>query len=412
MSTAMSPVKERIFMLDCARKYFTPTQIKSLIDRISVIGYNALNLHLSDICGFRIESKIYPWLAGGDHTLCHFGREYGMKENDDKYITQAQMADIVRYAAERGMKVIPSIDSPGHMTYAIKRYFLEYGVDIAAHFCKNGTSVTVPYVNAKKDLDIMRYSRCIDIINPAACEFMFNLHCELGQFFYELGCRDFDIGGDELFGWQEDGVIDKSLPKWQNLDHWQEYAQKVTGNDQAVAYDAFILYMNKLCAILRSIGYESVRMWNDDAYRKIDTGWQGATNLDSSIEIQYWCPLTNNGENTARFYLDCGHAIYNFINPYAYYTLYPDGAPSLITPDAILKEWHPYLFAPNDSICTTDNTFVFPPFNPGNLITEPTDMIKGAGFCLWCDTPSRFEADELFDLASPYYTALIKKMLG
>ena len=115
-------VKERIFMLDCARKYFSPEWIKRLIDELYDVGYNAIMLHFSEDIGLRLESKRYPWLAGGDHTLCVFGVEKGIADEDDKYLTQDEMADIVRYARSRSMQVIPSLDSPGHMNYAVKKY--------------------------------------------------------------------------------------------------------------------------------------------------------------------------------------------------------------------------------------------------------------------------------------------------
>ena len=144
-----------------------------------------------------------------------------------------------------------------------------------------------------------------------------------------------------------------------------------------MAYDAFILYMNEITSLLRGIGYKSIRMWNDDVYRITDTGWCGAAKLDQSIDVQYWCPLTNNGANSAKFYLDKRHNIYNFTRLYTYYTLYPEECPSRTTPKVILNEWNPYLFAPNNSESTTDNTFTFPPFNPENYIKKRNDGIKG-----------------------------------
>ncbi|MBQ8689855.1 MAG: hypothetical protein IJ515_05790 [Clostridia bacterium] len=213
-------------------------------------------------------------------------------------------------------------------------------------------------------------------------------------------CSD---GGAEL--------IDPTVSKWSNLDHWEEYAKVRTGKENAVAYDAFILYMNDITALLRSIGYESVRMWNDDVYRISDTDWQCAAEIDKSIDIQYWSPHTNNGEGTAQFYIDKGHNVYNFARLYTYYTLYPDKAPSYVTPEAIMKEWNPYIFAPKNSECTTDNTYIFPPFMPGNIISAPNEKVKGAGFCLWTDCPSAETEDEILENMRPYFTAIAKKSI-
>ena len=91
-------LKERIFMLDCARKYLTPEWIIKLIDEISMVGFNTMYIHFSEDMGMRLESKQYPWLAGGDHSLCVFGAANGEAHNDGKYITQEQMKTIVRHA--------------------------------------------------------------------------------------------------------------------------------------------------------------------------------------------------------------------------------------------------------------------------------------------------------------------------
>ena len=262
-------VGERIFMLDCARKYFTPEWIKQLVDEISAVGYNALNIHFSESNAIRLESKRYPWLAGADHTLCGFGKKYGMPENDDKFYTQDQMREIVRYANSKGLDIIPSLDSPGHMAYASKKYRLNCGINIGNFFHKNGKVSIVPYTTPDIPPSEATESLGIDISNPYAIEFAKNLYEEYGLFFRELGCKSFDIGGDELLGWGDDASIDASVPKWHNLEHWEAYARKITGNPNAVAYDAFILYMNEIALLLRSMGYESIRMWNDDVYRII-----------------------------------------------------------------------------------------------------------------------------------------------
>lgn len=405
-------VKERIFMLDCGRKYFTPKWIKRLIDEIRMVGFNAINIHFAEDMAIRLESKTYPWLAGGDHTLCPYGKEYGMPENDGSYITQEEMRDIVLYAKERGVEVIPSLDSPGHMTYAVKKYKLNCGTDIGNYYHKSGLTSIVQAAGEDNESALAGYSSCLDISNPEALEFIENLYTEYGRFFRELGCTSFDIGGDELLGWGNEGSIDKSLPKWQNLDHWEAYARKITGDVRTVAYDAFLIYMNGITKLLYSMGYNSVRMWNDDVYRISDTGWQGAAELDKTIDIQFWSPHTNDGDSTAMYYIERGHSIYNYARLYTYYTLYSEGkAPSYTTPEAIMAEWNPYVFAPNTDK-PGENTYIFVPRKPGNFVDAPNEKVKGAGFCLWCDTPAAESEDEILEHIRPYFTAIAKKALG
>ena len=413
MSNSKYRVDERIFMLDCARKYFNPEWVKRLIDEISAVGFNVINIHFTDEVGHRLESKKFPWLAGGDHTLCTFGMEYGCPEDDGKFFTMEEMRDIVRYAQSHGMEVLPSFDSPGHMTYAVKKYYTENGVDIGNYFHKHGKVALVQSSGERCETAQKMFSRGIDISNPEAFAFAKELYTEYGKFFRELGCRSFDIGGDELLGWGND-CIDKTVSKWSNLDHWEECAKARTGKNNAVAYDAFILYMNDIAALLYSLGYESVRMWNDDVYRISDTEWKGAAEINKSIEIQFWSPHTNGGDGTAQFYLDKGHNLYNFARPYTYYTLYPgERAPSYVTPEAIMKEWNPYVFAAKNSECDPGNsTYIFPEFREGNIIEAPNARVKGAGFCLWCDCPSAETEDELLENMRPYFTAITKKACG
>ena len=394
MSNANYCVRERVFMLDCARKYYTPGWIKNLICVIKEAGFNTISIHFSEDMGLRLESKQYPWLAGGDHTLCVYGKENGLAETDGMFITQEEMADIVRFAQKEGLEVIPSFDSPGHMNYAVKKYNAYFGTDIGNYFHKNGKISIVQGSSKLNQWEQFTHSRGIDITNPQAVAFAKSLYLEYGKFFRELGCTKFDIGGDELLGFGE--TIDETLSKWQNLDHWQAYAQKLTGNPNAVAYDAFILYMNDICALMRSLGYKSILMWNDDVYRDYDTGWKGAAMFDSSIDVQYWLAKPNGGNNTVFTYLDRGHKVYNFVSHYVYYAL---GLRALndSTPQRIEEEW---------------NAYVFDPDTPENNLPAPDDRVLGGGYCLWSDTPGAETEDEVLAHIKPYIAACGKKLLG
>jgi hexosaminidase len=383
---------ESIFMIDCARKYYTPQWIKKLIKEIADVGYTAISLHFSEDSGMRLESKTYPYLAGGDHTLCLFGKEKGIKEDDDKYITQDEMASIVKYAHSLGVKVIPSLDSPGHMNYVVKKFNAYNNCDIGNYFHKNGKVLIVQGSSMVNEKEQLNYSRGIDITNPQAIEFVKNLYTEFGKFFLDLGCDTFDIGGDELLGFGE--TIDDSYSKWNNLDHWQQHAITLTGNPDAVAYDAFILYMNDICSLLKSMGYKSIRMWNDDVYRDFDTSWKCATSLDKSIEIQYWAPFANNGKNNVLVYLNKGHNVYNFVHYFTYYIL-GFGFKSKVTPQQILDTWDAYYF-------DRDNKDNNPAYNEPN--------VKGGGFCLWSDCPSYQTEDEILESMRPYFTAIAQKL--
>jgi hexosaminidase len=99
-------------MLDIARHYRTPGEVKKLLDRISEYKINTFHLHLSDDQGFRIAIKGFPRLTriGGQGSVGTQGRTM----DPGGFWTQAQYKSVVAYAAARFMTVVPEVDTPGH----------------------------------------------------------------------------------------------------------------------------------------------------------------------------------------------------------------------------------------------------------------------------------------------------------
>lgn len=380
-------VNERAFFLDCGRKYFPVQWFEKLIPTLKNANLNTLYLHFSEEMGLRLESKQFPWLAGGDHTLCVHGSANGEAENDAKYLTQEEMKYIVSIATDNEIQVIPSFDSPGHMNYAVKKYNEHYSTDIGNYFHKGTKRSIVQGSSIPNEAAQKRFSRGIDISNPEAVKFVRSLLIEYGELFVSLGCTSFDIGGDELLGFGEN--IDDSYSKWQSLEHWEALARKKTGNANAVAYDAFLLYMNETAALMRSLGYTSVRMWNDDVLRSGDTDWKRVVELDKQIDIEFWMPYANGGKNDAFTYLSEGYKLYNLLNYYTYYIL-GTGMKNNVTPNRILNEWNAYVFdTPTKQIKVSPNEH----------------KIFGGAFCLWCDKPSAEAPNEILEHITPYLYA-------
>jgi hexosaminidase len=102
-------------MLDVARHFFSVDDVKRYIDLLALHKMNRLHLHLADDQGWRIEIKKWPDLTakGG---LSEVGGGPG------GFYTQAQYADIVAYAGERFITVVPEIDMPGHTNAALSSY--------------------------------------------------------------------------------------------------------------------------------------------------------------------------------------------------------------------------------------------------------------------------------------------------
>ena len=116
----------RGLMLDSARHFQTVDQIKQLLDAMALHKLNTFHWHLTDDQGWRIEIKQYPKLTavGG----CRIPAGDAGVGSDGKprpycgYYTQDQIREVVRYAAERQITVMPEIDVPGHATAAITAY--------------------------------------------------------------------------------------------------------------------------------------------------------------------------------------------------------------------------------------------------------------------------------------------------
>lgn len=112
--------------LDVARHFTTADSIYRFIDMLALHNINRFHWHLTDDQGWRIEIKKYPLLTKlgswreqttiGHNSGRYDGRRYG------GYYTQQQIKDIVKYAAERYITVIPEIDMPGHMQAALAAY--------------------------------------------------------------------------------------------------------------------------------------------------------------------------------------------------------------------------------------------------------------------------------------------------
>ncbi|MEE3879423.1 beta-N-acetylhexosaminidase [Vibrio sp. YYF0003] len=116
--------KYRGMMLDCARHFHSVEQVKRLINQLAHYKFNTFHWHLTDDEGWRIEIKSLPELTnigawrGLDESIepqyTHLSQRYG------GFYTQEEIKEVVAYAAQRSITVIPEIDVPGHCRAAIK----------------------------------------------------------------------------------------------------------------------------------------------------------------------------------------------------------------------------------------------------------------------------------------------------
>lgn len=131
-------------MIDVSRHFFPAEDIKTVIDNLAYYKMNMLHLHLSDDQGWRIEIKSWPNLA------THGGKtEVGGGEGG--YYTQEVYADLVKYAQDRYITIIPEIDMPGHTNAALSSY-PELNCSDKAPDLYTGTNVGFSTLCVNKDI--------------------------------------------------------------------------------------------------------------------------------------------------------------------------------------------------------------------------------------------------------------------
>jgi hexosaminidase len=92
----------RGLLVDVARHFEPPDVMKRTLDGMAAVKLNVLHWHLTDDQGFRVESRRYPELA--------------KMGSDGLYYTQDQIREVIAYARDRGIRVVPEFDMPGHIT--------------------------------------------------------------------------------------------------------------------------------------------------------------------------------------------------------------------------------------------------------------------------------------------------------
>ena len=340
--------KERVVQLDCARKYWSVEWIKNLIREMSWMGYNSLELHMTEDQGIHMNI----WSDGADANGNNFSWVCGYKAaswassypdpNGGNNYTASQIRDIVATAKKYHIEIIPAVDVPGHCDYLIDRY-TSSGACNWFSFNYNGRN----YSNRPSKLYWWNsgYSNSssgnwgtLDITNDYTKNLSLALIDGYAKFFKGLGCHKMNIGADEIRG--------------------------------TLNYTTFVQYINELSSMLRNQGY-SVRAFNDYLYGNSSVA------LDSTLGICLWQGSAN---ASVWNYLNDGHPVYNCFNNYCYYVLRYNSSGGDArdannywwgfhhsTEDRIYNEWNPSrMYAYNQSSPTINN-------------------VAGAYFLIWGD---------------------------
>lgn len=155
----------RGIMIDVTRHFFSLPTLKRQIDAMELVKLNVLHLHLSDNEGFRVESRLYPKL----HEISSQGQFY----------SQAEVQELVAYAADRGVRIVPEFDVPGHSLAILKAYpqFASGQIENRDYFSAMGSA--------------------LNPANPETFTFLDRLFGEMAALFPD---RYFHVGGDEVSG--------------------------------------------------------------------------------------------------------------------------------------------------------------------------------------------------------------------
>lgn len=172
----------RGLMIDVARHFQPVDVIKRNLDAMAAVKMNVFHWHLTDDQGFRIESKTHPKL-----------HELG---SDGLYFTQNQIKDIVQYASDRGIRVVPEVDVPGHAT-AIVTAYPEIASKDTIYSIERNSGIFHP---------------TLDPTNERTYEILGDLFGEMATLFPD---KFVHIGGDENEGkhWDENETIQQFKKK-------------------------------------------------------------------------------------------------------------------------------------------------------------------------------------------------------
>ena len=172
----------RGLLLDVCLHWMPMEVVKRTIDCMAAVKLNVFHFHFSEDQAFRVESKVFPRLT-----------ELGAEGN---FYTQEQVKEMIAYASQRGIRVVPEIDVPGHATAMIKAY--------------------PELASIKRAYELQRYygvfDPSLDVTKEYTYEFLDTLFGEMAALFPD---EYFHIGGDENTG-----------KDWKNSNAIQEYMKK------------------------------------------------------------------------------------------------------------------------------------------------------------------------------------------
>lgn len=305
----------RCFMLDSGRQFQKVSTIKKYIDMASLLKMNRFHWHLTEGLGWRIEIKRYP-------ELTQTGAFVGKGTEQQGFYSQDDIKEIVRYAADRNITVVPEIDMPGHAEAALSAY---------PQLGCFGTPVEVPENGFTQNIFCAGKENTISFLKGVLDEV-----CELFPSTY------IHLGGDEA-------------PKG-NWDKCPDCQQLIKEKKLENSHDLQLWFSSEMAGYLKTKG-KKVVFWGDVVY---EDGYQ----LPDNVTIQWW-NWRGHKDLALKNAVRNGHPVICSTNYYMYLN-FP------VTP------WKGY-----DKNRTFDLRDVYL-HNP-SYITEESPLILGMTCALWTD---------------------------
>ena len=348
--------KKKIVSIDAGRKYFSPEQLKEIIDKAKHYGYTDLHLLVGND-GLRFMLDDMSITANGKTYASDDVKRAIEKGTNDYYndpngnhLTESQMTDLINYAKDKGIGLIPTVNSPGHMD-AILNAMKELGIQ----------NPNFSYFGKES-------ARTVDLDNEQAVAFTKALIDKYAAYFAKK-TEIFNIGLDE---YANDATNAKGWSVLQADKYYPNEGYPVKG------YEKFIAYANDLARIVKSHGLKPMA-FNDGIYYNSDTSFG---TFDKDIIVSMWTGGWGGYDvASSKLLVEKGHQILN-TNDAWYYVLgrNADG-----------QGWY-NLDQGLNGIKNTPITSV--------PKTEGADIpIIGGMVAAWADTPSaRYSPSRLFKL--------------
>jgi hexosaminidase len=318
----------RAVMVDTSRHFISPPAIKLILDHMSYCKLNVLHLHLTDDQSWPVELESYPLLAqlgaysGNGHTYSH---------ND--------LADIVRYALVRGIRVIPEFDTPAHFSTLFNAY--------------------PQYAANAVDQNNNSFLCLVDPSREETFDFLAGVWGEIASLFPDSTVH---IGGDEFWGcWGESPAVQA----------WMA----ANGLD---VYGAYHYYERRMIDLARSLGKRPMA-WLDIAGFPENFNNSYASYPDFIFDVWTGCYSGNWQDDTATFTSQNASVVVS--GPF--YITQQNGAPD--TPHFTWQDMY--------------RTDLFN-FTGGN-VTAQADLVLGGELCAW-DDAAQTDSGDLWMSLTPY----------